>query len=243
VLAYGLFPSLLVVGPVAQYDEVEATLEGLVRLDRRRLLDGGFRMLSGLAKVFVGAYPLTWSADILVAWRYNSMPRLWLGLIAYGWYFYLNFSGYSDLAIGAGRWLGADIRPNFNRPYLQTSMTDFWNSWHISLSAFMRRNVFIPLGGVRARRQHMAIVVTMMAIALWHDITWSAALFGAYHSAGLLAHRFVEGRRPARSGRGLRVVKAIAVFVYFVLSLPLLSMTVPNAMSLYRALIFGGRLS
>ena len=243
VLAYGLFAPLQIVGPIAEYHEVEATVERAVPLDRGRVLEGALLMLSGLAKVFLGAYPLKWSAAILTVWRFNSMPRLWLSLLAYALFFYLNFAGYSDLAIGAGRWLGADLRPNFNRPYLQRNPTAFWNSWHISLSAFMRRNVFTPLGGMRERRAAFALFVTIVLIALWHDINWSTFAFGCYHAVGLLGHRYVLKRRAPRVGPLLSIVKPALVFVWFALSLPLLSMTLGDAASLYRSLIFGGRLA
>jgi D-alanyl-lipoteichoic acid acyltransferase DltB (MBOAT superfamily) len=242
VLAFGLFPPLQVVGPIAEYGEVEATLDAKVPLDHRRVLEGCLSILSGLAKVFVGAYPLKWSTGILRYWRYNSLPRVWLGLIAYTWFFYLDFAGYSDLAIGAGRLLGADLRPNFNWPFLQRSPTAFWNNWHISLSAFMRRNVFTPLGGMRARRQHIALVATMLLIALWHDINWSTFAFGVYHAVSLLAHRAVLRRRPARTSRLLSVVKPVLVFVWFAVSLPLLTLSLSDMASLWRALLVGGRL-
>lgn len=243
VLAFGLFPPLQIVGPIAEYYEVEPALAAKVPIDRRRVVEGGLLILSGLAKVFVGAYPLKWSTSILTLWRYSSAPRLWLGVVAYAWFFYLNFAGYSDLAIGAGRWLGADLRPNFNRPFFQRSPTAFWNSWHISLTAFMRRNVFTPLGGMRQHHQRFALVVTMVLIALWHDINWSTLVFGLYHAIGLLAHRSALRRRPPRTGPVLNVAKPLAVFVWFAVSLPLLSMPLGDAASLYRSVIFGGRLS
>ncbi|MDQ2729298.1 MAG: hypothetical protein M3Y91_15885 [Actinomycetota bacterium] len=243
VLAFGLFPPLQIVGPITEYYEVEPALQARVPIDRQRVLEGGLLILSGLAKVFVGSYPLKWSTSILTLWRYSSAPRLWIGVAAYAWFFYLNFAGYSDLAIGAGRWLGADIRPNFNRPFFQRSPTAFWNSWNISLTSFMRRNVFTPLGGMREHRQKTALVVTMVLIALWHDINLSTLVFGIYHAAGLLAHRAALKRRTPRRGPVLNVVKPVLVFVWFAVSLPLLAMPLGDAASLYRSVIFGGRLS
>ena len=75
------------------------------------------------------------------------------------------------MAIGTARLLGFKLAPNFNNPYLKTNPQDFWNSWHMSLTRFAQRNVFVPMGGMRARTQYPAIVATMMVIALWHDLS------------------------------------------------------------------------
>jgi D-alanyl-lipoteichoic acid acyltransferase DltB (MBOAT superfamily) len=241
VMAYGLFPSVLVVGPIASYDEVATTLSGSVPLDRDRLLRGALQILEGLAKVFVLSWPLSWSLEVLTNFPWNSAPRLWVGMIAFGWYFYLNFAGYSDIAIGTARLLGADLRPNFDWPYRQTSPTSFWNSWHISLTRFVRQNVYTPIVAADRRLQYVGTVVTMVLIGLWHSITWATLVFGLYHAAGLLAHRVVSARRPPRTTPGWRIAKAATVFVWFTLSLPLLELSLHDSGALYRALIFGGR--
>ena len=93
------------------------------------------------------------------------------------------------MAIGSARLLGFRLAPNFNNPYLKTNPQDFWNSWHMSLTRFAQRNVFVPMGGMRARTQYVAIVATMMVIALWHDLSIPLVIFGLYHSAGLVSHR------------------------------------------------------
>ena len=98
-------------------------------------------------------------------WQY------WLELALFAWYFYFNFSGFSDMAIGCARLLGFKLAPNFNNPYMKTNPQDFWNSWHMSLTRFAQRNVFVPMGGMRARTQYPAIVATMMVIALWHGLS------------------------------------------------------------------------
>ncbi len=144
VLATGLFPPLLVVGPIASYDETEATLADRIPLERQRLLSGASQILTGLFKVFVLAYLLDWSVEIFVFYASNEPWRLWVGLVAFTWFFYVNFAGYSDMAIGAGTLLGADLRPNFDRPYRQTTPAAFWNSWHMSLTRSLRINVYTP---------------------------------------------------------------------------------------------------
>ena len=100
------------------------------------------------------------------------------------------------MAIGCARIFGFRLAPNFNNPYLKTNPQDFWNSWHMSLTRFAQRNVFVPMGGMRARTQYVAIVATMMVIALWHDLSIPLVIFGIYHSTGLVLHRLWTARRP-----------------------------------------------
>lgn len=237
VLAYGLFPPLLVVGPIASYDETAATIERRVPLDRERFVGGCTQMLIGFVQVFVIAYFLSWSASIFTDFEVNESWRIAAALAAFGWYFYSNFAGYSDLAIGSGRLLGADLRPNFDSPYTKTTPAAFWNSWHMSLTRFLRVNVYTPMVGRHPERQYAATILLMLLIGLWHSITWASALFGLYHGVSLVIHRLIERRRPPRRTPLLRVVKSVLVFVWFTLSLPLLQLDVGEAVDFYAAMI------
>lgn len=237
VLAYGVFPPLLVVGPIASYDEVATTLERPVMIERERALLGGTQILVGLFKVFVLAFFLSWSGDIFVFFAEHAAWRVWVALVAFTWFFYVNFSGYSDMAIGAGRLLGGDLRPNFDSPYTTTTPAGFWNSWHISLTRFLRTNVFTAMVGRRARRQYAATTVTMVLIGLWHSITWASAAFGLYHAVSLVGHRIVEKRRPASGHPAWRFLKPMMVFVWFALSLPLLQLDLGDAFEFYGSLV------
>jgi alginate O-acetyltransferase complex protein AlgI len=237
VLATGLFPPLLVVGPIASYDETEKTLSGRVPLDRERLLSGTSQILNGLFKVFVIAYLLDWSVEIFAFYADNAPWRLWAGLIAFTWFFYVNFAGYSDMAIGAGTLLGADLRPNFDRPYQQTTPAAFWNSWHISLTRFLRINVYTPLVAGHPNRQYVGTTITMLLIALWHGVSWATLVFGLYHAAFLVGHRVVSQRRPASASSALRVAKSVGIFAWFGASLPLLHLPLDGAVDFYRAML------
>ncbi|MEL6890568.1 MAG: MBOAT family O-acyltransferase [Actinomycetota bacterium] len=235
VLATGLFPPLLVVGPIATWKETAATVEARVPLDAERLVAGVTQILTGLFKVFVLAFLLDWSPEILAFYADNPPWRLWIGLIAYGWFFYVNFAGYSDLAIGASTLLGADVRPNFDRPYRQTDPSAFWNSWHISLTSFLRTNVFTPIVAGHPERMYVGTVVTMMLIALWHGVTWATFVFGVYHSVALVGHRMLQARRPASANQPVRWAKSVGVFVWFTLSLPLLQLDLGESIDFYAA--------
>lgn len=237
VLAYGLFPPLQVVGPIAAYDEVAPMLERPVALDAPRFTAGAAQILAGLFKVFVVAWFLSWSGSTFEVFRENDTWRLWAGLVAFTWFFYVNFAGYSDLAIGAGRLLGANLRPNFDAPYLKTTPTAFWNSWHMSLTRVLRADVFTPLVGRHPRRQPAATMVTMVLIGLWHSVTWASLAFGVYHGVSLVLHRFVSQRRPAGDGAALHVLKPVAIVAWFGLSLPLLQLDLREALHFYAALV------
>jgi D-alanyl-lipoteichoic acid acyltransferase DltB (MBOAT superfamily) len=235
VLAYGLFPPLLVVGPIASYDETAHTLEHAVPVDRERALLGGIQTITGLFKVFVVAYLLSWSPTIFVEFASNPPWRIWVALAAFTMFFYVNFAGYSDLAIGTGRLLGADLRPNFDSPYTRADPASFWNSWHMSLTRFVRVNVFTPIVGRHPERQYAATMLSMMLIGLWHSITWASAVFGLYHGVSLVGHRALGRRRPP--DHRWRYAKSVLVFVWFGLSLPLLQLDLRGAADFYLAIV------
>lgn len=237
VLAYGLFPPLLVVGPIASYDEVAATLDRRVPVDRERALRGVLLVLSGLVKVFVFAYLLSWSGDIFELYASNSAWRVWVSLLAFTMFFYVNFAGYSDLAIGSGHLLGADLRPNFASPYTKADPSSFWNSWHMSLTRFLRQNVFTPLVAGRPQRQYWATLLLMVLIGLWHSVTWASLLFGVYHGTSLILHRIVSRRRPPSSAPAVRVLKPIGIYLWYALSLPLLQLDLGSALEFYATLV------
>jgi len=118
-------------------------------------------------------------------------------LYAYGLRLYLDFSGYIDIALGLGNLLGITLPENFNKPYLKTNLTTFWNSWNITLASWFRAYFFNPL--TRSMRQSqlkfptwLIIFIgqfsTMALIGLWHGITWNYALWGVWHALGLFIH-------------------------------------------------------
>ena len=129
---------------------------------------------------------------------------MWLLVYAYAWRLYLDFSGYSDIAIGLGRFFGIKLPENFDRPYLKPNLTLFWNSWHITLAQWFRAYVFNPLTrALRARPLPPAAIilttqlVTMVLIGLWHGVTWNFVIWGAWHGVGLFIHnRWADFIKP-----------------------------------------------
>ena len=239
VLFFGFFPPVQIIGPVIEYTEIDASSRTTKRLQLDDYRAAFTQIVVGLVKIFVLAVPLASSADVFIVYRLNSPWRLWIELIMYAWFFYLNFSGYSDLAIGGARLFGFTLKPNFSRPYTRTSPQSFWNSWNMSLTRFAQRNVFVPLGGMRQRSQYVAIAATMMVIALWHDISVPLVLFGIYHTCGLIGARLLNQVRPAAAEPSwlLQTGKGVLLFTFVTLSLPLLTLRWAEIGSFYDSLV------
>lgn len=239
LFAFGFFPPVQVIGPVIEVHEVVPKLEESPPAEASKILSGSMLIALGMVKVFGIALLLEPSSIVLSPLAQGSTTDFWLELFRFALFFYFNFSGFSDIAVGAGLILGFELQPNFDNPYLKTNPQDFWNSWHMSLTKFCQRNVFVPLGGMRPGRQYPAIMATIMVIALWHDITLSLVVFGLYHGTGLVAHRMLSNRRPPSESLAVRLFKIAAHYVYFSLSLPMLLLSLSDLPDFY-ANLFGG---
>ena len=131
----------------------------------------------------------------------------WLGMLFYMLQIYLDFSAYSDMAIGMGRMVGFHYLENFNYPYMATSVQDFWRRWHISLSSFFRDYVYIPLGGSRCSTVMYVrnIFIVWFLTGMWHGASWNYILWGLYFAVFLLLEKFViKDRLPKVAGAHLR---------------------------------------
>jgi len=119
-----------------------------------------------------------------------------IGMYAFAWQIYGDFSGYSDIARGSAQVLGFHFMVNFRQPYLSTSLQDFWRRWHISLSTWLRDYLYIPLGGNRGTemKTYRNLILTMLLGGLWHGANWTFVLWGAIHGVGLSVERFLFGR-------------------------------------------------
>jgi alginate O-acetyltransferase complex protein AlgI len=147
-----------------------------------------------------------------------SLPYVWL----YALQIYFDFSAYTDMARGFGLLFGYRWPENFDRPYLATSITDFWRRWHITLSRFLRDYVYISLGGNRRGRfrTHLNLMVTMLLGGLWHGASWSFLVWGGLHGSFLILHKLWSGTRLAewlnsRAGLALRLWQCVALMLTF----------------------------
>jgi D-alanyl-lipoteichoic acid acyltransferase DltB (MBOAT superfamily) len=129
------------------------------------------------------------------------MLPAWSGAIAFGIQIYFDFSGYTDMSIGMAKLLGFHFPVNFRRPYLASSMTDFWHRWHISLSRWLRDYLYIPLGGNRGAtlKTYRNLMLTMLLGGLWHGANWNFVAWGGYHGALLSIERMFRRGNPSES--------------------------------------------
>ncbi len=144
-----------------------------------------------------------------------GMLTAWSGVFAFGLQIYFDFSGYTDMAIGMALLFGFHFPLNFRRPYLASSVTEFWRRWHISLSSWLRDYLYIPLGGNRYGqwRTYRNLLLTMLLGGLWHGASWNFVIWGGYQGALLSVERAFRGGRPPGQGRGwLYPGKAILTF-------------------------------
>ena len=191
ILYISFFPQLIA-GPIVNYTYVSKQLRKR-KTSVTGVYEGLSRFVMGLAKKvlianvcgeILGELTLTGSASVLGAW---------LGAFAYSLQIYFDFSGYSDMAIGLGRIFGFRFLENFNYPYISTSVTDFWRRWHISLGAFFREYVYIPMGGNRVTpRRHILNLLTVWALTgLWHGASWNFIAWGLYYGLLLIVEKFL----------------------------------------------------
>ena len=216
-LSYVLFAPAIVAGPIDRAERFAgdyAALPHLRGLDPGRWAAGLWRIGEGLFKKFVIADLLAQGLSLTpaLAAQTESAVALWLLLFGYGLRLYFDFGGYSDIAIGLGILFGIRLPENFDRPYTRTSLTAFWQSWHMTLSNWARFYVFTPLsrGLLRRKRRPSSTVIvllshlsTMAVIGLWHGITWNFLIWGLWHAAGLFAHK-VWSDRTRKWYRGLQ---------------------------------------
>ena len=202
-----LFPQLIA-GPIVRYHDVALQLrERDYKVER--FYAGIIRFCVGLAKKVLVANVLAETADGVFAQSAATLGAgaAWIGILAYAFQLYFDFSGYSDMAIGLGRMLGFEFLENFNRPYVSASFTEFWRRWHISLSNFMREYVYVPLGGNRKGRirTYWNLWLVFLISGFWHGAAWNFVAWGAYHGVFLCLDKLFSGTRLGRMPRWVAV--------------------------------------
>ncbi len=191
-----MFPQLIA-GPIVRYEQIAAQLDERSP-DTEERAEGLRRFLRGLAKKVLIANIMARTADALLAYPSAALGVLgsWLAMLVYGLQLYYDFSGYSDMAIGIGRMLGFHYPENFRYPYAARTYSDYWRRWHMSMVAFFRDYVYLPLGGSRVSRPRWLFnfLLTWLLTGLWHGASWNYPLWGLCCAAILLVERF--GLRP-----------------------------------------------
>ena len=196
-LLYVLFFPQLIAGPIIRYQDIGLQITKRIH-SAEEFIAGFFRFTRGLAKKVLIADPAGDIANSIFALQPESMPAhyAWLGVLAYTIQIYFDFSGYSDMAIGLGRIVGFRFPENFNRPYTATSVTDFWQRWHMTLSKWMLVYLYIPLGGnkVAPWRMYLNLWIVFLISGFWHGAAWTFIMWGAYFGLFLTVEKFCELR-------------------------------------------------
>ncbi len=208
-----LYPQL-VAGPIVRYASVAAQLRSREHTAPGFVL-GLSRFSLGFAKKILLANPMGPLAEA----AFGAHPEVlgattaWIGVVAYAFQIYFDFSAYSDMAVGLGRMFGFHFIENFESPYRAASLTEFWRRWHISLSTFLRDYLYIPLGGNRLgpARTYVNLMTVMVLGGLWHGAQWTFVLWGALHGGLLALERWLGGKNPLASMP--RPVRVAATFV------------------------------
>ena len=236
VLLYASLFHQCIAGPIVRYQTVSDQLFG--RVPRKpQVAQGVSRFCTGLAKKTLLANPCGELADnLILADAVLSNPELfaenlqslsqqsvlgtWLGIIAYALHIYLDFSAYSDMAIGMGKMIGLHYLENFNYPYISRTVTEFWRRWHMSLGTFFRDYVYIPLGGSRCNfgRAMFNTLVVWLLTGLWHGASWNFVVWGLWYFVFLMIERlFLKkrlGKLPGLSNLYVLVVVIVGWVIF-----------------------------
>lgn len=191
-----MFPQLIA-GPIVQYKTIDTQLR-MRKETMEQFAAGIHRFMVGLGKKVLIANNAGALWNTVQAFPYSEVPVLtaWIGLAAYTFQIYFDFSAYSDMAIGLGHMFGFQFLENFNYPYISKSITEFWHRWHISLGTWFREYVYIPLGGNRVSpwRHIRNILIVWLLTGIWHGASWNFVAWGVYYGILLLAEKFLFGK-------------------------------------------------
>ena len=191
-----LFPQLIA-GPIIKYKELDTQLVYRTHTIER-FASGITIFIIGLSKKLLIAnnLGLLWDTYKMMSINERTVGGAWLGLLAFTFQIYFDFSGYSDMAVGLGRMFGFEFIKNFHYPYISKSITEFWRRWHISLSTWFRDYLYIPLGGNRCSKIKWMrnLFIVWIATGIWHGANWNFVLWGLYFFVLLFIEKLFFGK-------------------------------------------------
>ena len=208
-LRHALFASCfpyVMSGPIVRYEQIGPQFDALGRATSRQMGMGVALFVMGMAKKVLLADSLAPYANAVFNAAERGFPlsgaEAWAGSFCYTFQLYFDFSGYTDMALGIGLMLGMTLPENFNSPYKSTGIVDFWRRWHISLGAWLRDFLYIPLGGSRAGRlrQYRNLFLTMLIGGAWHGAGWTFILWGALHGFMLTVNHWFRALVKGSAG-------------------------------------------
>ena len=211
-----LFPQLIA-GPIVRYAQIENELKNR-KTSINLFADGVERFIIGLAKKMIIANNCAFIADAAFNIPSNESSALiaWLGVIAYSFQIYFDFSGYSDMAIGLGKMFGFNFPENFNYPYISKSIREFWRRWHITLSNWFKDYLYISLGGNRKgnTRTYLNLLIVFLLTGLWHGASWNFIIWGLFHGCFLVLERIGFSRVLKRTPKYISHIYTLLVIIF-----------------------------
>ncbi len=194
-----LFPQL-VAGPIVRYENIQNEIDNRT-ITEKMIGDGISRFIIGLGKkvLIANNIGMLWTAIKTSAefdYTNLSVVTAWLGILAFTFQIYFDFSGYSDMAIGLGKMMGFNFPENFDYPYMSHSVSEFWRRWHMTLGAWFKSYIYIPLGGNRkgTGRTIFNLLVVWTVTGIWHGASWNFMLWGAYFGVLIVLERLFLGK-------------------------------------------------
>jgi alginate O-acetyltransferase complex protein AlgI len=191
-----LFPQL-VAGPIVRYEDVQNEIDER-KININLVGEGVNYFVRGLAKKVLLANNIgsLWSSIKVVDVSEITVLTAWLGILSFTFQIYFDFSGYSDMAIGLGKMLGFNFPQNFNLPYLSKSISEFWRRWHMTLGAWFRSYVYIPLGGNREGKYKTIrnLIIVWFLTGLWHGASWNFIFWGMFYGFFIIIERLFLSR-------------------------------------------------
>ncbi|MEG1458401.1 MAG: MBOAT family O-acyltransferase [Acetivibrio sp.] len=195
IISFGAYVAMfpqLIAGPIVQYKTIAKELDSRNE-NTTDFSDGISQFMIGLGKkvLLANNIGLLWDTVKAMPISEISVITAWLGIFAFAFQIYFDFSGYSDMAIGLGKMFGFHFPLNFNYPYMSKSITEFWRRWHITLGTWFREYVYIPLGGNRKgkSKQIRNILIVWLLTGIWHGASWNFLAWGAYYACFLILEK------------------------------------------------------
>ena len=220
IISFGTYVALfpqLVAGPIVRYETIEKELNH--RVESFDSFGAGVRrFILGLGKkvLLANNIGILWSEIKDMPYSELTVLTAWLGIIAYSFQIYFDFSGYSDMAIGLGKIFGFNFPENFNYPYISKSITEFWRRWHISLGSWFREYVYIPLGGNKGGsiKFYKNLFIVWFLTGLWHGPSWNFVLWGIYFGTIIAIEKSILSTWLEKSPKSIAHLYTIVLIIF-----------------------------
>lgn len=230
-----MFPQLIA-GPIVKYSDMSTQLKQ--REYRLEDMEEGAKLFTlGLASKMLLANEMGafWNKVQVIGFESISTPMAWLGAISYTFQIYFDFNGYSLMAMGLCRMLGFTIKPNFDKPYLSKSLTEFWRRWHISLGTWFKEYIYIPLGGNRGGKWVRNLFFVWLLTGIWHGADWNFLLWGCFLFLVLLLEKTIYLKPLEKS----KVLARIYMAILLPVSWMIFAITDLRELGIYLGRMFG----